>query len=1435
MNPQTVGITKIVRTSYRKVSPLAPLVAFVLGFSAATDSARAQFTFASDDASNYGATWTDGEDGGTGFGGWGFQTNANTGSFLGNPTNNGIANTNMGATAFGMFSTTNNSLYANRSRGFDVGMGIGDTFSFNWGINWDAGSGAKGFDIRAGGTTLFTLINGGSSTITFTNLLNGTSSSASGSAGTNNMAVTLTRTTTGYTFTMPSRNTGTLFTTNISTSATIDNFNFFIGNQSDSDGRRNMYFDNLSITNSGVFSQGGSVTNANTFAGTGALSVGNNTTLALSGSGNNNYTGATTISNGSTLRFQGSGTSDFASAISGGGNIVVSNGSGQVNLQADNSTFTGNITVANGSLEAQSVNALGSGAGSAVVESGGTLRLWNSTGITYGTEDLTLNGAGVGSGGALRNITNNNTWQSTITLGSGSRINSDAGTLTIDVASGNAITGSQNLTVGGAGNVTINDNVNIGGSNLIKDGSGILTLGAVNNYTGETQINQGTLTLGASGGVSSSSTIFIGNGGGGFGSANATLALSNTGSAVASPIVVNVSAGSGTRTLSAANTSGTATVTGGITMNRDLTLSANAGGNLLITTGAVAMGTNDVIVTGANNVAIDSAITASSGSASLTMNGAGTLTISGNNSSGNLMQLVLENGTTRVSSLNNLGQPVGSFYRDKINFNGGTLSVTEDMTIAVDTFGMTTAANGGTINVAPGKTFTQNAAFSSGNAAGAFNKTGSGTLVLGVTTNQMNPTFNVREGTVAVAGTGALGGGSSVTLGDTGTAGTLRYTGGGFSTGRTFTVNSGGGTIDVSNAATSVTNSTGMVFNGTFTKAGNGVLVLGASGSGTGKISIDAGTLSIDAAANLGNATGSDALTLNGGILRTTTGMTLGTRGVTLGANGGTISTMGGTTLTNSAGISGGTGGLTKDGSGTLVLSGANTYSGATTIANGAVVLGSSGVLSSNTAVNLTGSASRFDVSGISATGLTNGSLAGVAGSTVNLGAKNLNIGRDNTSTSYEGTIDGASGGSLTKSGNGTLTLSGNNTYSGGTTVTGGMLAIGAANNLGTASGASALTLNGGVLRTTNSMDLGARGISLGASGGGISTRADTTLTNSAGISGANAALTKLGSGTLALTAANSYTGATIIDNGEVALRSAGALSADTAVNLTGSGARFDISAMSVGGSTNGSLAGVAGSVVNLGAKNLNVGRDNSSTTYAGIIEGVTGSLTKSGTGIFTLAGNNTYTGATVVSQGTLRINGDQSLATGDVTVASTATLGGSGTVGGATTISGIHSPGNSAGVQTFVGNLTYSPSSSLTWELFGNTASGRGSLFDGVNVGGDLSFGSPFTLNLVFNAQTSTVDWSDSFWASDRTGSDGWLLYQVTGTTAGTITLTSNFEDINSSSLTSVRAGASFGTTQIGDDIYVTYLVPEPSTYALLGIAAVGVAAHIVRRRRRS
>lgn len=85
-------------------------------------------------------------------------------------------------------------------------------------------------------------------------------------------------------------------------------------------------------------------------------------------------------------------------------------------------------------------------------------------------------------------------------------------------------------------------------------------------------------------------------------------------------------------------------------------------------------------------------------------------------------------------------------------------------------------------------------------------------------------------------------------------------------------------------------------------------------------------------------------------------------------------------------------------------------------------------------------------------------------------------------------------------------------------------------------------------------------------------------------------------------------------------------------------------------------------------------------------------SVTKGGTGTWTFTANNTYTGTTTInsSGGTLLIDGDQSAATGAVTVGASGTLGGSGVVGGATSVllNGILSPGGSPGTLTFGGDL---------------------------------------------------------------------------------------------------------------------------------------------------
>jgi autotransporter-associated beta strand protein len=231
-------------------------------------------------------------------------------------------------------------------------------------------------------------------------------------------------------------------------------------------------------------------------------------------------------------------------------------------------------------------------------------------------------------------------------------------------------------------------------------------------------------------------------------------------------------------------------------------------------------------------------------------------------------------------------------------------------------------------------------------------------------------------------------------------------------------------------------------------------------------------------------------------------------------------------------------------------------------------------------------------------------------------------------------------------------------------------------------------------------------------------------------------------------------------------------------------------------------------------------------------------SLVKKDAGTWTLNGTNTYTGTTTVNAGKLLINGSTHT-NSTLTVSTNATLGGSGTIGGATTISGTHSPGNSPGIQTFSSNLTYTNSANVLWELTANTTT-QGSpapVFDQIVVGGNLDFASPTTLTLNFNYTGSTVDWSNALWKSDISGAAGWLLYDVSGTLSNFTNLsivTENWVDASGTLFNTALSGSSFSLYQEGNDIYLNYAVPEPSTYAMLVLSAAGLGAHVIRRRRR-
>ncbi len=174
------------------------------------------------------------------------------------------------------------------------------------------------------------------------------------------------------------------------------------------------------------------------------------------------------------------------------------------------------------------------------------------------------------------------------------------------------------------------------------------------------------------------------------------------------------------------------------------------------------------------------------------------------------------------------------------------------------------------------------------------------------------------------------------------------------------------------------------------------------------------------------------------------------------------------------SGVISGEGSFEKQGLGSLILSGNNTYTGSTTLSAGTISItgiNASTALSVASGSVLTVTGSLSDSASVSVAGTYNanatdtiGSLSG-AGSIV-LGS-GLTVG-DGSDTTVSGVISGA--GSLTKQGDGTLTLSGENTYQGETVVNAGTLTI--TNDLGLGSADGATTVNSGGTLDLSSVDV---------------------------------------------------------------------------------------------------------------------------------------------------------------------------------------------------------------------------------------------------------------------------------------------------------------------------------------------------------------------------
>jgi autotransporter-associated beta strand protein len=156
---------------------------------------------------------------------------------------------------------------------------------------------------------------------------------------------------------------------------------------------------------------------------------------------------------------------------------------------------------------------------------------------------------------------------------------------------------------------------------------------------------------------------------------------------------------------------------------------------------------------------------------------------------------------------------------------------------------------------------------------------------------------------------------------------------------------------------------------------------------------------------------------------------------------------------------------------------------------------------------------------------------------------------------------------------------------------------------------------------------------------------------------------------------------------------------------ITNAGGAFDITSLSSGAMTAGSIEGAG--TFSLGPNRLTVGSNNLSTEVSGVIRGTGGSLVKVGTGTLTLSGTNSYTGATVVAGGTLSVTGDISSSSGAL-VGPTATLAGTGTVPGVLVAGGTLAPGLPIGIGTLnvAGNLVFTSAATYLVGINAITAS---------------------------------------------------------------------------------------------------------------------------------